>query len=104
MKIFEQKIKSLEATVQKALTKGFELQYGHCETIKMDRKTWFGLIYGISTIVGLLIPNPFLYIYQQFYFKQFSVAQVQFFAHTQLNVKTVLFSTCTQFSSIFTHR
>ena len=30
---------------------------------------WF---YGISTIVGYLMPNPF-YTYKQFYFKQFSL-------------------------------
>ena len=49
---------------------------------------WFGLpwFYGISTFVGYLMPNPFLYIYtvlfqtiqfsiqKQFYFKQFSLA------------------------------
>ena len=36
---------------------------------------WFGLVwfYGIPTIVGYLMPNPFLYI-KQFYFKQFSLA------------------------------
>ena len=45
--------------------------------------------YGISTIVGYLMPNT----YKQFYFKQFSLAQVQFFVYTQLNVKTVLFQT-----------
>ena len=36
---------------------------------------WF---YGISTIVGYLMPNP----YEQFYFEQFSVAQVQFLLFT----------------------
>ena len=37
----------------------------------------FGLFefYGISTFVGYLMPNPFLCI-KQFYFKQFSLAQV----------------------------
>ena len=48
---------------------------------------WF---YGISTIVGHIMPNPF-YTYKQFYFKQFSLAGVQFFVYTQLKVKTVLF-------------
>ena len=35
----------------------------------------FGLVwfYGISTIVGYLMPNPF-YTYKRFYFKQFSLA------------------------------
>ena len=39
---------------------------------KRDPKVliWF---YGISTIVGYLIPNPF-YTFKQFYFKQFSLA------------------------------
>ena len=39
------------------------------------RKDWFGLVwfYGISTIVGCLMPNPFLYI-KQFYFKQVFLA------------------------------
>ena len=42
---------------------------------------------------------------KNFYFKRFSIAQVQFFVYTQLNVKTVLFQTIqfsisTQFSSI----
>ena len=55
---------------------------------------WFGLVwfYGISTIVGYLMPNPF-YTYKQFYFKQFSLAQVH-----SLKVKTVLCQTiqCSQ--------
>ena len=32
----------------------------------------FVFFYGISTIVGYLMPNPF-YTYKQFYFKQFSL-------------------------------
>ena len=42
---------------------------------KKERKIWFALawLYGISTIVGYSIPNPF-YTYKQFYFKQFSLA------------------------------
>ena len=45
---------------------------------------WFGLVwfYGISTVVGHLMPNSFLYI-KHFYFKQFSLTKVQFFClHT----------------------
>ena len=55
------------------------------------KQFWFGLVwfYGISTIVGYLMPNPF-YTYKQFYFKQFSLVWVQFFVYAQLNVKTVL--------------
>ena len=65
--------------------------------------------YGISTIVGYLMPNSF-HKYKWFYFKQFSSVnkvkwfQVllcitnnsikhQSFVYTQLNVKTVLFTT-----------
>ena len=35
---------------------------------------WFGLIryYGISNLVGYLMPNPF-YTYKQFCFKKFSL-------------------------------
>ena len=33
--------------------------------------------YGISTILGYLMPNQF-YNYKQFYFKQYSLALVQF--------------------------
>ena len=69
---------------------------------------WLVNFYGISTFVGYLIPNPF-YANSQFYFKQFSLAEVhclivkivliqlnQFsirtdFVYTQLNVKTVLY-------------
>ena len=38
-------------------------------------KFWFALLcfYGISNIVGYLMPNTF-YTYKQFYFKQFSLA------------------------------
>ena len=34
---------------------------------------WFGLVwfYGTSTIIGYLMPNSIIYIYKQFYFKQF---------------------------------
>ena len=44
----------------------------------------FGLVwfYGVSTILGYLMPNPFLYI-KQLHFKQFSSAKVQFFVYTQ---------------------
>ena len=40
----------------------------------------FGLVwfYGTSTIVGYLMPNPYLYI-KQFYSKQFSLAKVHSF-------------------------
>ena len=68
----------------------------------------FGLVWfdGISTIVGYLMPNPFLYI------KNISISNnsVQhkniFLVYTQLNVKTVLFQTIqlnisTQFRSIW---
>ena len=69
---------------------------------------WLFGFYGISTFVGYLTPNPFLYK-DQFYFKQFSLAwinssivekilfqAIQFsirtsFVYTQLNVKTVLY-------------
>ena len=54
---------------------------------------WFGLIwfYGISTIVGYLMPNPFLYI------KTVLFQTIQF--NLSLNVKIVLFQ-ITQFSSV----
>ena len=39
--------------------------------------------YGISTFVGYLMPNPFYYTNNQFFFKQFSLAQVR-----SLNVST----------------
>ena len=50
---------------------------------------WFGFVwfYGVSTIVGYLMPNPFIYIYNGFYFKQISLPWVQFFVYTQVNVK-----------------
>ena len=35
----------------------------------------FVLVYGISTFVGYLMPNPFLYRFT-FYFKQISFAEV----------------------------
>ena len=63
---------------------------------------WF---YGISIIVGYLMPNLF-YTYKKFYFKQFSLPWVHSLFvknisissyYTQLNVKTVLFQTI-QFS------
>ena len=63
---------------------------------------WF---YGLSTIVGYLIPNSFLYIQAvPFQTIQFSISTV--FVYTQLNVKTILFQTVqfsisTQFSSIW---
>ena len=38
---------------------------------------WFGSVYGISNFVGYLTPNPF-YANSQLYFKQFSLAWVQF--------------------------
>ena len=75
---------------------------------------WFGLVwfYGISTIIGYLMLNPFLNaltvlfqtiqvsIQKQFHFKQFSLG-----LHS-LNVKTILFKAIqfnisTQFSSIW---
>ena len=51
-------------------------------------KLCFSLVsfYGISTIVGYLMPNPF-YTYKHFYFKQFCLALEQFFVFTQRNVK-----------------
>ena len=67
----------------------------------------FGLVWfdGLSTTVHYLMPNPFLYTYQQFYFKQFSLTYVDsFFVYTLLNVKTVQeiqFSISTLFSSIW---
>ena len=85
---------------------------------------WFGLVwfYGISTIVGYLMPNPFC-TYKQFYFRLFSLVnkiksfQVLLsitnnsiknpsFIYTQLNVKafqllTIEFSIIGQFSSIW---
>ena len=64
------------------------------------------MIYGISTIVGYLIPNP-SYTSKQFYFKQFSLAYVAFWGggYKELKVKTVLFqiiqfSICTEVISI----
>ena len=43
---------------------------------------WFKF-YGISTIVDYLNPNS-LYTYKQFYFKQFSLAYVQFFVYWEM--------------------
>ena len=67
----------------------------------MSHLIWFGLVclYGISTIAGYLMPNPF-YTYNQFYFSPF------FFIYTELKVKTILFQTIqfsinAQFSSIW---
>ena len=67
---------------------------------------WAVGFYGISTIVGKLIPNPF-YTYKQVYLKQFSFAYVrnliiksvfftqfslaQIFVYTHLHLKTVNF-------------
>ena len=67
---------------------------------------WLVGFYGISTFVGYLMPNH-SYATSQLYFKQFSLARVQFvktlliqliqfsistdFVYTQLNVKTVLY-------------
>ena len=48
------------------------------QTTKKPRLIWFGLFFfggGISTTVGYLMPNPFLY-FKQFYSEQFSLPQV----------------------------
>ena len=74
---------------------------------KKDEPLENGLVWfhGISTIVGYLMPNPFLYILTvMFQAIQFSISIV--FGYTQLNVKTVLFqaiqfSISTQFSPIW---
>ena len=56
---------------------------------------WFGF-YGISTLVGYLMLNPFLYkLTVLFQIIQFCISIV--FVHTLLNIKTVLFQTI-QFS------
>ena len=49
---------------------------------------WFFWFYGISTFVSYLTLNPFL-CYNQFYFKQFSLARV----HSLIVKKTFLFQT-----------
>ena len=68
----------------------------------------FGLVgfYVKSTIVGYLVPNPYIYIYIYIYiFQTIQFSKVQFLVYTKLNVKTVLFQTInfiisTQFISI----
>ena len=84
----------------KAAVSVFRINNNRCIDISCQRaemKSDLVGFYGVLTIVGYLISNPF-YAYKQFYFKQFSLAQVQFFVYTQLNVKTVLFQTI-QFST-----
>ena len=60
----------------------------------------FGLfvLYGISTIVGYLIPNPF-HTNKQFYFKQFSLTKVYrlIFKYISISKQTFLIETI-QFS------
>ena len=46
---------------------------------------------GISTIVGYLMPNPFLYIYVKNMIFKHILEINQSFVYTQLNVKTVLY-------------
>ena len=58
----------------------------NCST-GIEGYVWF---YGISNIVGYLMPNPF-FTYKHFYFKQFSWTGNSFFVYAQLNVKIVLF-------------
>ena len=55
---------------------------------------WLFGFYGISTFVGYLTPNPFLY--NQFYFKQFSLAWVH-----SLIVKNIFISSYSVFSNSF---
>ena len=50
--------------------------------------TLFGWVFGfngISTFVGYLMPNPFLYIYNQFYFNQFNLTWLHSFYSVYLN-------------------
>ena len=48
---------------------------------------WLGCFYGISTIVGYLIPNTFLYM------KSVLFQTIQFNINLQFKQKTVLFQT-----------
>ena len=57
-------------------------------------KCWLFGFYDISTFVGYLMPNPFLNN-NQFYFKQFSLAWVQF--NWQKHFYFKLFSLVKQF-------
>ena len=88
----------------------------HAKAILGEKLYWCFLswlvvwVYGISTFVGYLVPNPFLYKSVQckysfnvkkFHFKQFSFAWVH-----SLNIKTVIFqviqfSICMHFRSIW---
>ena len=51
---------------------------------------WVVRFYGISTIIGYLTPNPFLYK-QSVLFQTIQFSKSTDFLYTQLNVKTVLY-------------
>ena len=57
------------------------------------------MFYGISNIVGYLMPNPF-YTYNQFYFKQFSLPKVRSLDFKTDLFQTIQFSISAQFNSI----
>ena len=75
----------------------FLLLCSSCSNLNVEFVCLFVWVYGISTFVGYLMPNPFN-INKQFHLKQFLFRFIQF-SQTVL-IQTIQFSISTQFSSI----